>query len=186
MSALCSLFARPAFRQSRNHIPRPVSADILDAAPIFSLALKEDAGRGFVRDFPRSRAVSAPHHHVGRDRVGGWIVDEAPAGADKFRSATHAQFLLLAATTARLFTIDSGGFCPHVPKTGDKLSPVHAASRASVRHLPITNSRALTRANAPAGSTPNPVPAGAPLHPARGLVGTAERSRSAFYSRGCA
>jgi hypothetical protein len=76
---------------------------------------------------------------------------------------------------------------PCAPKTGGKLPPLRAGSRASVRYRTITNSRAPTRANGSGAPIPPGPHAPLPtLNPVRGPVGTARAQARAFYSRGCA
>jgi hypothetical protein len=78
---------------------------------------------------------------------------------------------------------------PCVPKTGDKLPPPRAGSRASVRYRTITNSRLPPNTGANGSGAPNPPGPHAPLpthNPVRGPVGTACASAQAFYSAVCA
>jgi hypothetical protein len=98
--------------------------------------------------------------------------------ADHLRTVRHAISPCAARCAATAFPTVSDVSQNPEWATISKWNP----SVKAFRGLNVSHSRDLTRANAPAGSTPNPLPAGAPHNPARGPVGTAERSRSAFYS----
>lgn len=165
MSALRPIRSAPEISDFVDVLPRLMAHDFLFHGSHFGGPREEYLHSGDVRHSfgDVSRRVGAAQD--GRNRPARRVVNVAPDTLNEFRHLT-----------------------PHIPKAGGGITARAATSSWRGTIAQNSHSRALTRANAPASaqSPPDPTLAGAPHNPARGSVGTAERSRSAFYSRGCA
>ena len=157
MSALRAL----PLRQTGNDVARPVQADRLGTAPVLSLALKEDAGRCFVSDFPALRAVAGLDEHVGFDRVGSLVIDETKPRFHEHRlSAVRHVVVPLKNSHGEETSEPCPASTPIMGKFGAEIKYLASELGASYLVVPAFNSRGnlavpnRRRANAPESTSP--------------------------------